>query len=181
MSKVRGFEKVSREQYFKDFKDTFSVKDKNTHMSEEELDEAIDAIYKLIKLPQRATKLSAGYDCYAPITFELKPQEEIKIPTGIKAYMQPGEVLFAFPRSGLGFKYYCRFANTIPVIDGDYIESDNEGHIFIKLRNEGTKDMHIDADTAICQFIFMPFLLIDEDSFDKGEQRNGGFSSTDKN
>lgn len=178
MSKVRGFEKVSKEQYMKDFKSTFPIE--NGSASEEEINDIINSIYTLIKLPKRETKLSAGYDCYAPITFELKPQEEIKIPTGIKAYMQPGEVLFAFPRSGLGFKYYCRLANTIGVIDGDYIESDNEGHIFVKLRNEGTKDMHIEADTAICQFIFMPFLLIDVDSFDKGEQRNGGFGSTDK-
>lgn len=165
MSKIRGFEKVSFDQFEKDVKDM--------SMTENTL-----KMYNLIKLPERATKLSAGYDCYAPYSFILNPNEEIKIPTGIKSYMQPGEVLLAFPRSGLGFKYYCRLANTIGVIDADYIESDNEGHIFIKLRNEGNKDMIINAGEAMCQLIFMPFLLIDGDSFDNGEQRNGGFGST---
>ena len=32
----------------------------------------------------------------------------------------------------------------------------------------------------MCQFIFMPFLLVDGDSFEKGENRNGGFGSTTK-
>lgn len=166
MSKIRGFEKVSFNQFKEDVKDISMTE--NT----------LNRMYNLIKLPKRATKLSAGYDCYAPYGFTLNPNEEIKIPTGIKSYMQPGEVLLAFPRSGLGFKYYCRLANTIGVIDADYVESDNEGHMFIKLRNEGNNEMHIEAGTAMCQLIFMPFLLIDGDSFDNGEQRNGGFGST---
>jgi len=130
------------------------------------------------KLPQRATKGSAGYDCFAPYDITLEPNEEIKVPTGVKAYMNQGEVLLAFPRSGLGFKYYCRLANTIGIIDSDYINSDNEGHIFIKLRNEGNKTMTIKQGEAMCQFIFMPFLLTDDDSFDNGSVRNGGFGST---
>ena len=166
MSKIRGFEKVSFNQFKEDVKDISMTE--NT----------LNRMYNLIKLPKRATKLSAGYDCYAPYGFTLNPNEEIKIPTGIKSYMQPGEVLLALPRSGLGFKYYCRLANTIGVIDADYVESDNEGHMFIKLRNEGNNEMHIEAGTAMCQLIFMPFLLIDGDSFDNGEQRNGGFGST---
>lgn len=166
--KTRGFEKVSFEQ--------FSNSIKNIDMTQT----ILNKIYDSIKLPKRATKLSAGYDCYAPYGFTLNPGEEIKIPTGIKAYMQPGEVLLAFPRSGLGFKYFCRLANTIGVIDADYIESDNEGHIFVKLRNEGDKEMHIKIGDAMCQLIFMPFLLVDGDSFDNGNQRNGGFGSTNK-
>lgn len=166
--KTRGFEKVSFEQ--------FSNSIKNIDMTQTTLNK----IYDSIKLPKRATKLSAGYDCYAPYGFTLNPGEEIKIPTGIKAYMKPGEVLLAFPRSGLGFKYFCRLANTIGVIDADYIESDNEGHIFVKLRNEGDKEMHISVGTAMCQLIFIPFLLVDGDSFDNGNQRNGGFGSTNK-
>lgn len=131
------------------------------------------------KLPQRATKLSAGYDCYASTDVYLEPGQDVKVPTGIKAYMQPGEVLLAFPRSGLGFKYYCRLANTVGVIDADYYNNtNNEGHIFVKLRNEGDKPMIIGQGEAMCQFIFMPFLLADEDNFTVGDERNGGFGST---
>ena len=215
MDKARGFEVIGKEQYRKDF----------------DINEEV-----VIKLPRRATKGSAGYDCFAPVDIALEPGKDIKVPTGIRAYMKQGEVLMAFPRSGLGFKYYCRLANTVGIIDSDYYYSDNEGHIFIKLRNEGDKPLIIrqgevlmafprsglgfkyycrlantvgiiDSDyyysdneghifiklrnegdkpliirqgEAMCQFIFVPFLLADGDSFENGEKRNGGFGSTTK-
>lgn len=135
-----------------------------------------------VKIPQRATRLSAGYDYFSPIGFTLQPGEDINIKTGIKAYMQPGEVLLAFPRSGLGFKYYCRMANTIGVVDADYYNNpDNEGEIGLELRNEGDKPMTIQPGQAVAQFIFVPFLLVDGDGFDRGAERAGGFGSTDAN
>ena len=133
-----------------------------------------------IKLPKRSTKESAGYDILAPYNITIKPNEDVKIPTGLRAYMNKGEVLLIFPRSGLGFKYYTRLANTLGVIDSDYVESDNEGHIWVKIRNEGDKELHIMEGEAFCQAIFMPFLLVDGDDFEYGSQRNGGFGSTSK-
>lgn len=160
--KLRGFEFISTEQAIKDFgEDLLLVTEP--------------------KLPQRGTKASAGYDIYAPYDIILKPNEEINVPTGLKAYMQLGEVLMAFPRSGLGFKYYCRLANTVGVIDQDYYNNPkNEGHMFVKIRNEGDKEMLIKQGDGMCQMIFMPFLLADEDSFDNGADRSGGFGSTTK-
>lgn len=155
--RTRGFEFISDEQIKKDFDNGVDVK---------------------LKLPKRSTKESAGYDVFTPFDINLSPGDDIKIPTGIRAYMQPGEVLLAFPRSGLGFKYYTRLANTLGVIDSDYYYSDNEGHIFIKLRNEGDKALFIKQSDAFAQLIFMPFLLADGDGFDEGETRNGGFGST---
>lgn len=154
---IRGFEMISQRQMNKDFE--------------------TDIEYE-IKLPKRSTKESAGYDIFSPVDILLKPNEEIKVPTGLKVHMQKGEVLLIFPRSGLGFKYYTRLANTIGVIDSDYINSDNEGHMWVKLRNEGDKDLFINQGDAFCQAIFMPFLLVDGDNFDDGEDRNGGFGST---
>lgn len=153
----RGFEMISQRQMNKDFE--------------------TDIEYE-IKLPKRSTKESAGYDIFSPVDILLKPNEEIKVPTGLKVHMQKGEVLLIFPRSGLGFKYYTRLANTIGVIDSDYINSDNEGHMWVKLRNEGDKDLFINQGDAFCQAIFMPFLLVDGDNFDDGKDRNGGFGST---
>ena len=158
MNKLRGFEIISDNQLKID---------------------GLRGYNETIKLPKRGTKKSAGYDIFAPYDIFLTRGEEITIPTGLKAYMQDGEVLLAFPRSGLGFKYYCRMANTIPVIDGDYYNnSKNEGHIFVKIRNEGEKTMEIKQGEGMCQMIFMPFLLCDGDSFDDGEDRQGGFGST---
>lgn len=155
----RGFEMISQRQMNKDFE--------------------TDIEYE-IKLPKRSTKESAGYDIFSPVDILLKPNEEIKIPTGLKVHMQKGEVLLIFPRSGLGFKYYTRLANTIGVIDSDYINSDNEGHMWVKIRNEGNKELFINQGEAFCQAIFMPFLLVDGDNFDEGEDRNGGFGSTNR-
>ena len=43
-----------------------------------------------------------------------------------------GGVLAIFPRSGLGFKYRLQLNNTVGIIDSDYFNSDNEGHILLK-------------------------------------------------
>jgi len=157
----RGFKFISEKQFKEDFKDTYVE-------------------YKDLKLPKRGTKKSAGYDIFAPFTFTLEPGEDIKIPTGISAYMLEDEVLKAFPRSGYGFKFYIRLANTVAIIDADYSESDNEGHIWIKLRNEGSKQFVGREGQGICQVMFQKYLLADGDNFEDGEQRNGGFGSTTK-
>ena len=41
-------------------------------------------LYEFLKLPRRGTKYSAGYDFLAIQSFEIKPGEIKKIPTGIK-------------------------------------------------------------------------------------------------
>jgi dUTP pyrophosphatase len=134
-------------------------------------------VYCDISLPKRGTKLSAGYDVFAPYTFTLEPNQEEKVPTGIRAFMNGDNVLKAYPRSGHGFKYYVRLANTVGIIDADYVNSDNEGHIFVKLRNEGDKPMTIDKGDGICQVIFEQYFLAVDDESDG--IRNGGFGSTD--
>lgn len=93
-------------------------------------------IYENISLPKRATAGSAGYDFFSPVDFQLGPGETIKIPTGIRAQMEPDWVLKIYPRSGLGFKYRLQLNNTVGIIDSDYFNSDNEGHIFIKITND---------------------------------------------
>ena len=92
-------------------------------------------LYDKVKLPQRATKGSAGYDFFAVTDIELKPGESLKIPTGIRAKIDEGWVLKIYPRSGLGFKYRLQLDNTVGIIDSDYYNSSNEGHIMIKMTN----------------------------------------------
>lgn len=136
--------------------------------------------FALPGLPKRATAFSAGYDCFSPVSFCLDPGEAIKVPTLLKAYMPPDVVLMAYPRSGQGFKFFSRLANTVGIIDSDYVDNEtNEGHIVIKIRNEGDLPLKIHAGDAFCQFIFQHYLLTDDDDF-SGEKRNGGFGSTSK-
>ena len=136
----------------------------------------VKKIYDSVQLPIRATSGSAGYDFKSPITFILKPGQTIKIPTGIKVKIDDGWVLKCYPRSGLGFKYRLRMANVVPIIDSDYFYSDNEGHIFLKLSNEGEKDIFINSGDKIIQGIFVPYGITYDDCVNK--TRNGGVGST---
>ena len=168
MNKIAQFHKVSFEQFKESWDDSFPG------ASEEEIKE----IYDQIKLPKRATRGSAGYDFFSPVDFELKPGETIKIPTGIRVFIESDWVLNIFPRSGLGFKYRLQLNNTVGVIDSDYFYSDNEGHIFIKITNDSNEGKIVDVKKGqgIAQGIFMQYGIVEDD--DVSELRNGGFGST---
>ena len=168
MKKIAKFEKVSLDQFTKDWAGEF------LESSEAEIKE----IYDSIKLPKRATCGSAGYDFYVPVNITLAPGEEKKIPTGIRCWMEEGWVLKIYPRSGLGFKFRLQLNNTVGIIDSDYYGPDNEGHIQIKVTNDGRqgKDVVLEAGTGFAQGIFLEYgITIDDDT---EEIRNGGFGST---
>ena len=167
---MNKFEKISKEQFFRDFADYLK-------------DEALDArdgmaLYNMIKLPQRATTGSAGYDMFAPFDIVIPPQGTVKVPTGIRVLLDDDKFLAVYPRSGLGFKYKMQFYNTIPVIDADYSGSDNEGHIWCKFYNDSPdgKTITIKQGDAMCQGVIQQYFKTIDDSA-KGV-RNGGFGST---
>lgn len=62
----------------------------------------------------------------------------------------------------------------------DYFYGDNEGHIFVKIRNEGDKPLLIKQGEAFAQGIFTKFLTTDDDELSEKKVRNGGFGSTNK-
>lgn len=168
MRRIAKFEKVNFQQFMEDWKDTF----------QEKSEETIAGIYESIRLPRRATAGSAGYDFFAPTDIVLTPGETIKIPTGIRAQMEQEWVLKVYPRSGLGFKYRLQMNNTVGIIDSDYYYSDNEGHIFMKIMNDGRegKTVEIKAGEGFAQGIFLEYgITVDDDA---SEKRNGGFGST---
>lgn len=163
MEKIAKFEKISYDQWHKDFGDN------EEHTFDEVLNE--------ITLPTRSDANSAGYDIHAPYAVTLESGEEHNFPTGLKCKIANGWFMGAFPRSSLGFKYYVRLANTIGVIDGSYYNNHgNEGHIWVKIRNEGDKTLEIQTDDRICQMIFLPYGITEDDNA-LGE-RIGGIGST---
>lgn len=165
MKPIARFEKVSFEQYAKD-----------VGVSERAMD-ALKKDYDEIQLPTRATKLSAGYDFRIPIPAIIFHDEPaITIATGIRCKMEPGWMLALFPKSGLGFKHGTRLANTIGIVDADYYNSDNEGHIMIKMSAE--KTLTLSQGDKFVQGIFIPCGMAEEDEVT--EVRNGGFGSTGK-
>ena len=170
MKTIARFEKVSYEQFKKDWADTFH--DNN--------EETIKNVYENITLPKRATKGSAGYDFMCPRRVFLPSGNTIKIPTGIRCYIEDGWVLQMFPRSSLGFKYRMQLNNTVGIIDSDYYYSDNEGHIFVKFTNDSNEDKDIELNNGdnFVQGIFVPFGIAYDDNTEG--IRNGGFGSTGK-
>ena len=168
--RIAEFMKVSFEQYREACLDTYG----------EASDQEIRKIYDKIKLPRRATSGSAGYDFFAPVSLKLEPGETLKVPTGIRAKMENDWVLKLYPRSGLGFKYRLQLNNTVGIIDSDYFDSDNEGHIFAKITNDTNegKTVKIPEGQGFMQGIFLEYgITIDDDVTDV---RNGGFGSTSK-
>ncbi len=123
---------------------------------------------------------SAGYDFFIPFDLTLTPGETIKIPTGIRVQIDEGYFLQITPRSGLGFKFRLQLDNTLGIIDSDYYNSSNEGHIFIKMTNLNSENkvLNVLQGQAVAQGIFLEFGITYDD--DCEEIRDGGFGSTTK-
>ena len=142
---MRMFKKITYEQFKKDF------------MDDKEL-------YESYLLPRRSTVHAAAYDFFALSDYTLKPGEIKKIPTGVKVIMEPDDVLLLLDRSSMGFKYNVRFCNQVGVIDADYYDNeDNNGHMWICIQNEGTKDYKIKKGDKMCQGMFVKYLKTDDD------------------
>ena len=166
MKRIASFEKVT----FKQFASAFEGVDEKT----------VQTVYDDIVLPMRATAGSAGYDFFAPFDITLKRNETVKIPTGIRVKIENGWFLSVYPRSGLGFKYRLQLDNTVGIIDSDYYNSDNEGHIFVKITNNSLTDktLSVKKGEGFCQGIFTEFGITYDDNAEA--IRNGGFGSTTK-
>jgi len=164
--KMAKFNFVSKEQFLDDTQNDYGLL-------------AIE-YYNNLKKPKRATKLSAGYDFYSPFDFVLNPGETIKIPTGIRVKIDEGWVLKIYPRSGLGFKFRLQLDNSVGIIDADYYNANNEGHIFIKITNDSNMDkiVNIKQGEAFAQGVFTIHGITIDDYDDIKIERIGGIGST---
>lgn len=161
------FYKVSYEQFKKDFPSCYD-------------EEFIRDCYNKIKLPERATTGSAGYDFFAPFDIRLSPNITCTFPTGIRCEMDSNVVLMLYPRSGKGFKYRLALNNTVGVIDSDYFFANNDGHIMVKMNytENDIPSMYIKQGEGFMQGIFINYLTTDDDN--ATGVRVGGFGSTSK-
>lgn len=164
------FEKVSLDQFLA------AGASHSPGLSQAELAQA----YEGIALPRRSTAASAGYDFVAPWAFRLAPGQSLTLPTGIRAFMDPNVVLMIFPRSGLGSRFRMQLANTVGLIDADYVHADNQGHIMVRISNDSQdgKTLEVAAGDRFVQGIFLPYLTTDDDTAQG--RRTGGHGSTGK-
>ena len=138
---------------------------------------------KGIKLPERKTKYSAGYDFEAAedcIIPAFKPgMAPTLIKTGVKSYMLDDEVLSLYVRSSMPKKKGLVLANGVGVVDKDYYGNpDNDGAVMFAFFNMKPEAVEIKKGDAIGQAIFQKYLITDDD-IATGE-RVGGFGSTSK-
>lgn len=156
---MRKFEVISINQFNKDFKDA-------------------DTKYDDIIIPKRSTKFSAGYDFYMPYDLTIKKDEVVLIPTGIKVMLNSDEFLGIYIRSSLGFKYNLRMCNQVGIIDSDYYNNtSNEGHIFVKLKNEGDNDIILKKYDRYVQGIIQKYYVVDNEK-EIEDIRVGGIGSS---
>ena len=150
---MRDFEKISFKQFCKDVEEN-------------------KELYNNIKIPQRDSDSTAGYDICILNDIELRPNEILKLPTGLKCFFEKDEVLLLIVRSSMGFKYNIRLCNQVGVIDADYYNNkDNEGHIWIRIQNEGDKTVKFNSGEAIVQGIFLKYLTTTSDQTLEQERR----------
>ena len=146
-------------------------------------DAALKEWFDAIKLPRQATAASAGCDFFMPFNLNFESGSSFRIATGVrwvcgKTAGDRDKVLLLVPRSGLGFKYGIRLSNTVGVVDADYCDSDNEGHIIISLVNPSDTTVLLEEGKPYAQGIIVKYEV--PEGAESGEARNGGFGSTDR-
>ncbi|MDD6241163.1 MAG: hypothetical protein PUA93_06255 [Eubacteriales bacterium] len=130
---------------------------------------------KQVVLPKRSSAYSAGYDFTCPYSVDIKPGEEVIIPTYVKCLDCPHDkVLKIYVRSSLGIKRNLMLANGTGVIDSDYVWC-----IYVALVNYGKEVAHIDEGERFVQGIFEDYYVL-EDEEEVTASRTGGIGSSGK-
>ena len=114
----------------------------------------IKLLNDLAKVPTRGSKDAAGFDLYAATNYniEIRPNEVVKIDTGISVEIPKGYFGAIFARSGLATKQGLRPANAVGVIDADY-----RGNIIVALYNDSTEPQTVLAQSRIAQLVLIPY------------------------
>ena len=100
------------------------------------------------------------------------------VPTGIKCKMAADEYLEISVRSSCPLKYWLILANGVGIIDSDYYNNpSNEGHIFVKLKNEGDNDIILKKYDRYVQGIIQKYYIVDNEN-EIEDIRVGGIGSS---
>lgn len=136
-----------------------------------------------VKLPERSTAKSAGYDFFAIEDVVVPPyklgDDPFMVPTGVKAEMMHNEFLMLVNRSSNPKKKKLVIPNSVGIIDADYYNNpDNEGEMFFGFYNLSNEPVEFKKGEKLGQGIFMKYLKTDDDNVTA--ERVGGFGSTGK-
>ena len=153
-----------------------------------------------VKSPERGTPRSAGIDFFVPNDFfptMVRPNEDLLIPSGIRADIPKGYMLIGEDKSGVSTsKQAAVDAGRNPgkvsfgsptTIGAKIIDEDFQGEIHIHIINCGNFPINVRPGMKISQFILVPVeycaleeVPIDELFSSETERGSGCFGSTGK-
>ena len=135
-----------------------------------------------IKLPERSTLNSAGYDFFASEDIIFNPESITRVFTGVKCELMPNQVLILANRSSNPSKKGLVLLNGIGVVDADYYGNpDNDGEIAFEFYNMLNESVEIKKGEKLGQGLILAFDKTEDDFIsDPYKTRSGGFGSTGK-
>ena len=144
--------------------------------------EKVKRIEEDIKLPERSTLNSAGYDFFALEDIIFNPKTITRVFTGVKCELMSNQVLILANRSSNPSKKGLVLLNGIGVIDADYYGNpDNDGEIAFEFYNMLDKVVEIKKGEKLGQGLILKFDKVEDDYIsDPYKTRSGGFGSTGK-
>lgn len=141
--------------------------------------EKVKRIEEEIKLPERSTAHSAGYDFYAIEDTQVFSRGVTYVKTGVKVKLAEDEFLMLCNRSSNPGKKELVLINGVGIIDSDYYENpDNDGEIAFAFQSLNDSGSFISKGEKIGQGIIMKYSKTEDDKADG--VRAGGFGSTGK-
>lgn len=145
--------------------------------------EKVKRIEEDVRLPERSTSYSAGYDFFAIEDVTIPPyklgDDPFMVPTGVKVQVFRNEFVMLVNRSSNPKKKKLVIPNSVGIIDADYYENpDNDGEMFFGFYNVSNEPVEIKKGDKLGQGIIMEYHTVTNDNA-RGI-RTGGFGSTGK-
>lgn len=139
--------------------------------------EKVKRIEEDIKLPERSTLNSAGYDFFALDDIRFPAETITRVFTGVKCELMPNQVLILANRSSNPSKKGLILLNGIGVIDADYYGNpDNDGEIAFEFYNMLDEDVEIKKGEKLGQGVILKFDKTEDDYVTN--VRKSGWGST---
>ena len=141
--------------------------------------ERVKRIEEDIKLPERSTAYSAGYDFYAIENTHVFSRGVTYVKTGVKVKLASDEFLMLCNRSSNPGKKELVLINGVGIVDADYYGNpDNDGEIAFALQSLNESGSFINKGDKIGQGIIIKYIKTEDDT--ASGTRAGGFGSTGK-
>lgn len=139
--------------------------------------EKVKRIKDDIKLPERSTLNSAGYDFFALEDIIFSPETITRVFTGVKCELMPNQVLILANRSSNPSKKGLVLLNGIGVVDADYYGNpDNDGEIAFEFYNMLNESVEIKKGEKLGQGLILAFDKTEDDYVTN--VRKSGWGST---